>query len=176
MTKSDDKTNEPVVQGPSAKPQSSGGKVVIGSRLPHGLRMRVYRMVPQREATMGGYRDVVIAEQIGEDVLLNRSRVPFGMIPRHKVVNGYAITEGVDEDFWKLWLKDNAKSPMVRNQQIFAENSVEKAVARAKELVDELSGLEPFRRDGTDPRRPKKTNAHLDDVTEVTRDDVEASA
>lgn len=149
----------------STKPEAAGAKVVVACKLPAGLWLRSFRMVKQRETTLGGTREIELAEEVGERFRINGNKVPFGVIPQHKIAGNYAITEGVPEDLWNAWLKDNERAPMVVNNLIFAEPTLERAVDRAKDQRKVLSGLEPFKKDG-DPRKPKRGNLNLDDVVE----------
>ena len=153
-------------QKPGPKPQSAGAKVTVACNLPHGLKIRNFTMIPSRELVMGGgVRDTTIAEHAGEDILLNGIATEHGKAPRHKIVAGYAITEGVDKESWNHWLADNQKSPMVLNRCVFAYERAGKTEDAAQDERGRLTGLEPFKKKN-DPRRPKRI-ANVGDVTEA---------
>lgn len=148
------------------KPESAGAKVTVACNIPNGLRLRNFIMIPDRELVMGGgVRETTRAESAGEDIVINGTAVPFGNAPRHKIICGYALTEGVDKEAWDKWLVDNARSPMVLNRCIFAYDRVADAEDAAEEHQGTLSGLQPFQKDG-DPRRPRRA-ANLSDITEA---------
>lgn len=155
-----------VVQHRHRKPTAAGDKVIIACKIPNGLRLRIFKMVDDREPSPTGYRDIKRAEPVGDDVLIKGTAyklVP-GNFPKHRIIFGYALTEGVDRHFWETWLEQNKDSMMVKNKAIFACTSLDDAEAEAKENEKRFLGLEPMRTDGTDPRRPRR----LPGVGEVT--------
>ena len=160
-----------VVQGPSRQPSSAGAKVVVACKLPHGIRMRAFQMMTEREQTPMGAREVQIARPCGEPILIHGNAIPFGAIPAFKISRGFAMTEGVDRDTWANWFEANQTSDMVRNGLIFAEDTIERAVAKANEMAAVRSGLEPFRKEG-DPRAPRSVRG---EVGKVEQEDEQAS-
>lgn len=148
------------------KAESAGSKVTVACNIPNGLRIRNFTMIGSRELVMGGgSREIEVAEHVGEDILINGSAVEVGKAPRHRIVAGFAITEGVDKDSWDHWLENNQRSPMVLNGCIFAYERAGDTESAAVERKGTRSGLEPFRKDG-DPRRPRPS-AHVSDVVEA---------
>jgi hypothetical protein len=160
-----------VVQGPSRQPSPAGAKVVVACKLPHGIRMRPFKMMPEREQTPMGTREIQIARPCGDAILIHGNAVSFGAIPAFKIVRGFALTEGVDRDTWRNWFEANQTGDMVRNGLIFAEDTVERAVSRANECGKLLSGLEPFRKEG-DPRAPRSVRP---EVGKISQEDEQAS-
>ena len=165
--------DQQVEQIVTRKPSSAGAKVWVYCNLPAGIILQADRMIPHREVTQGGYRDIQIAEKIGEPIKINGNAVPRtvdgAIIRRHRMMGNYAITEGVDKDTWDAWLKSNVKSPMVLNKCIFALPSLD--AGKARELKKNLTGLEPFSPD-KDVRAPTPPK-HL---STVTADDGEEAA
>lgn len=58
----------------------------------------------------------------------------------------------VDESLWREWLKINKDLKFVRDGFVFEAASLQEAKGKAKERVDERTGLEPLQADGSDPR------------------------
>jgi hypothetical protein len=81
-----------------------------------------------------------------ERVIINGSAVPFGM-PSHP--DGYALTHGVDADFFVEWLSLYKDMDAVKKRFIFAYPKAADASAAAREMRDEKCGLEPL-----DPDNP----------------------
>jgi hypothetical protein len=160
-----------VIQSPARQPSSAGAKVVVACKLPHGIRIRPFKMMTERELTPMGSREIQVARPCGGEILVHGNAVQFGAIPTFKIVRGFALTEGVDRDTWVNWFDANQASDMVRNGLIFAEDTVERAVSRANESGKVLSGLEPFRKAG-DPRAPRSPIAQ---VSVVGQEDEQAS-
>ncbi len=155
-----------VKQIPGRQATSAGAKVTVACNLPAGIRMRNFVMRPSRELVMGGgVRETHVAEKVGEDIIIHGIAVPFGLAPRHRVVAGYALTEGVDKDAWDAWHKDNINSPMVKNSCIFAYEKQADTEDAAEDRKGTRTGLEPFAKSG-DPRRPRR-GANLDEVKEA---------
>jgi hypothetical protein len=126
-------------------------------------------MVTEREQTPMGTREIQVARPQGESVLIHGNAVPFGVIPAFKIVNGFALTEGVDRDTWVNWFEANRASDMVRNGLIFAEETLERAVSRANELASVRSGLEPFNKEG-DPRAPRSARPEVGRIEQASRE------
>lgn len=169
-------------QKPVAAPQDvrpivsasvSGSKVVIGLKLPNGLKMHLCDFVDDREPVPGGERGWKRpVKRPGSEIEIFGTVTPLGSLsPRTMVVGGYALTEGVDREYWKAWLEQNAQSDIVKNNLIFAEETRESAIARAKELSAVLSGLEPMRT-SKDPRAPKPLSRN---ITEIEAADTKAA-
>lgn len=143
------------------KVSRSGGKVTVACKLPHGLQLRCFRMVETAEPVMGGgSRLVPVAQQVGEPITINGNAVAFGAIPNFRIVAGYALTEGIDKDFFDKWREQNAELPAVKNRLIFAYEKSDVTADAAKECVAQRSGLEPLLQD-KDPRAPGRIKPGL---------------
>lgn len=161
-----------VKQRRGRKPESAGAKVTVACNLPAGIRMRAFKMVPFTEPVLGGgVRTTEIAEPVGDDILINGVSVAFGMAPQHRIVAGFALTEGVDKEVWDNWHQANINSPMVKNGCIFAYERPGETEDAAKDHRGQRSGLEPFQKD-KDPRRPRRPQ----NLTEVTEADERSAA
>jgi hypothetical protein len=139
--------------------------VTVACKVPNGLLLRAFKMVPAREQTPTGYRDIEKAEQVGNPVKINGPAVPFGQAPDYPIVGGYALTPNVGKEFFEEWLHQNEDHAAVRAKLIFAHGNLTVVSDRAKEQKDVLSGLEPLNPDRTtrngksvpiDPRFPSQ--------------------
>jgi len=150
------------------KPTSAGEKISIGCKLPNGLRLRNFRMIESSEPIAGGGRRTMqVAEHIGEDILLHGTATPFGVAPKCLIVNGYAITTGVDKDAFDKWMADNKDTAFVRNKMIIAHTNVDYVAGEAKENEKRASGMEPLD-PVQDPRRPRP-RSELDPIATATK-------
>lgn len=117
--------------------------VTVACKLPHGLTLRVFRMEDFAEPVMGGgTRTVKKAILAAEPVTLNRAAAPQGESHEHRVIGGYALTPGIDADFWGTWLEQNKDSDIVRNRLVFALEKEASVESKAREHKDTTSGLE----------------------------------
>lgn len=119
--------------------------VTIACKLPHGLLLRNFKMEETQEPVMGGgFRSVKVARQVGDTVRINGNAHPQDKAPIQTIVQGtgYALTPGVDKEFWDAWLVANKDHMAVRNGLIFAHEKEASAVAEAREKKSVRSGLE----------------------------------
>ena len=136
-------------------PKRSGETVTVACKTPNGLILRVFDMVPEYEQVMGGgNREVKVARQTGDPVVLNGNtvdpaRTSRGEYPEHQIVGGYALTPGVSRDFWERWLAENKSHPAVLNGLVFAHGTEAAARDQARDGAKLKSGLEPI-----DPEHP----------------------
>lgn len=143
------------IQRAAAKPTSAGAKVTVYCKMPCGLRIRNFRMVPQTEQVLGGgTREFHIAEPTGEEILIWGNRFRIGDPQTHRLVGDYGVTEGVDKDSWDAWLAANKEIPMVKNGLVFAAEKRDFGEDEAHDRRDTFSGLGPMAKDG-DPRAPR---------------------
>jgi len=82
-----------------------------------------------------------------ERVVLKGTAVPHGFPPVD--VGGYALTPNVDADFFVEWMAEYKNYAPVREGLIYAYAKPQDATARAMEMRDLKSGLEPL-----DPDKP----------------------
>jgi hypothetical protein len=122
----------------------SGRKVNVACKLPNGLLLRLFLMVPRSEATPTGSRNTIVSEQIGPTVRLNGFARAWGVIPDYPIIGGYAITKNVPKEFFDTWLEQNKHAPFVKNKLVWAYEQLDKVEGQAKEWKDTKSGLEPL--------------------------------
>jgi hypothetical protein len=119
------------------------GFVTVACKIPNGLELRVMAPKEEHEQVMGGgSRLVTKYYQTGESVAIKGCDARFGVpIITH---GGYALTTGVDKDFWDAWLEQNKETALVKNNLIFAMAREDSAVSKSREMAEIKSGMEPI--------------------------------
>jgi hypothetical protein len=119
--------------------------VWVACKMPHGLILRLHHFETVHEPVMGGgTREVKVARQHGAVVRIKGNRMPYGIIPEHRIVDGFAITENVPKKFWDEWLSQNQELLAVKNRLVFAFDTLGDTVDEAKKMASLKSGLEPL--------------------------------
>ncbi len=151
------------------KPEKNTGArasktVTVACKIPGGLILRGFVLVDRSELVMGGgTREIKVAQETGERVVINGPAAEKGKMPIARngmgmpddnlgmvqVEHGYALTHGVDAEFFNRWLEQNQTLDAVRNGLIFAHAQVSSVRAQAKDGARIRTGLEPI-----DPTRP----------------------
>lgn len=152
----------------AARPTRSyaGGKVTVCSKLPFALELQLCEPANVQMR----YKQESWVEQVwnkaGPVVVVQGTNYPIGSPPegtvwpdRPQMAGGYALTFGVDADFFERWLEQNATTDMVKNKMIFARENAEDAKAEAVENRSRDSGFGPLKVD-SDKRMPKKTRVN----------------
>jgi hypothetical protein len=139
-----------------ARIESSGAKYTVACKLPHGLVLQVYEEYEDGEAVLGGgVRVVKRFRPMGETITLNGNAMKFGEAPRHRIISGFALTEGVDKDFFDRWVEQNKDLPAVKNRLIYAFEKLDSVEGQAKNDASLRNGMEPMAID-RDPRSPRR--------------------
>lgn len=125
------------------KPATTGETVTIALKHPHGLILRLHKMVEEHESTPLGFRSMKIARCTGQSVTLRGYSERRSAVPPAATAGAFAFTYGVPKDFWEEWLKQNAEHPYVKEGLIFAASD-NKAADQASERKELRSGLEPL--------------------------------
>lgn len=121
------------------------GQVTVACKVPNGVLLRLFKMVPSSEPVLGGgRRETTIAEVIAAPVKIHGPARPFGADPVALVVGGYALTPNVDADFFAEWMRQNADHDMVKNNLIFAHEKRDTVEKKAEDRSEVLSGLQPM--------------------------------
>lgn len=135
---------------------SAGAKVTVACKLPHGLVLQVYEEYEDGEAVLGGgIRVVKRFRPTGETITINGNARKFGEAPDHRIVAGFALTEGVNKDFFERWLEQHKDLPAVKNRLIYAFESLDHVEGQAKNDANLRNGMEPLAPSG-DPRTPRR--------------------
>jgi len=137
---------------------TAGAKVTVACKI--GVAWFDLQLCEQRivmENTQTGPREVKQFARTGNIVRIRgtsypRGTPPIGFPERPAMINGYALTPGVDKDFWTKWLEQNARAPYVLSGMIMAFENVDAMKGKTRDVTD-LSGLEPVKPDN-DPRMP----------------------
>ena len=125
------------------KTTNSGETVTVACKLPHGLVLRCFDMVPTREPIMGGgFREVKMAQELPQTYTLKGNAHPQNMAPKAPIAGGYALTFGIPKDFLDRWLEENKQSDVILNGLIFAHTKSEMVQDQAEDQADVKSGLE----------------------------------
>jgi hypothetical protein len=121
--------------------------VSVASKLPHGLRLQLQQPIEVDEPVMGGgVRSVTRHQHYGNVVLLKGAAVTPQLGGEHRIEGGFAITAGVDADFFNKWMEQNKDHDAVKNGFIFAAEKPADVSAHIKLMKGEAGGFEP-----TDP-------------------------
>lgn len=118
------------------------GTYTVASKLPHGLVLQLQEPYKTVEAHMGGSREVERWRHVGKKVVLKGCSYPADSGQRTQIEGGFALTHGVDADFFDKWQQQNHDRDDLRNGMIFVAAKPQDAIAQAKEFKDELSGFE----------------------------------
>ena len=141
--------------------------VTVACKMPNGLLLHLQEEYTDHEQTPNGVRDIKRHRKVGEGVTVNGCAMPVGVPnpPKKQLVGGYALTRGVDAEFWAKWVEQNKDAPYVKNGIIFAMPNRDAVEDKAEEQEAIKSGLEPLnpsfsvKKDGTvvpdDPRFPR---------------------
>ena len=147
------------------------GVVTVACKIPMGIVLQEFKMMPEREQTPQGVRDIQVGRPTGKAAVINgtahapgRHRVDQSGNPVHITQSGYALTQNVDADLWESWLLFHKDHPMVQNRIIYASTKSGDIGAIGRENEARTSGLEPMRPDG-DPRAPARRTSISDGRT-----------
>jgi len=136
--------------------------VSVACKLPHGLVLRLFDIVDAVESNaLGDVRAIKRAEPRPEVVTikgyLEKQRPDQPMAARG---SSYAVTHGVDKDFFEKWLVQNKDHDAVKNKLIFASEKQDTVRGMMNEFKGTRSGLEPV-----DPNNlPKNVQTYKQDA------------
>ncbi|WP_241364100.1 hypothetical protein [Klebsiella pneumoniae] len=108
------------ISEPELTGKNMGNKIVVGCKLPCGLTI----------------------SHKGKSIELKGAR-------DSRILNGYGLTENVDEDFFNAWLEKYKNLEVVKKELIFSYSDLSSAQDAASERIKEKTGLE-----GLDPKKP----------------------
>lgn len=136
-----------------------GSTVTVACKIPNGLELRLHEGFDWDEPVMGGgTRTTKMFRQIGNSVFIKGSAAPHGVpIVLH---GGYALTPGVDADFWEKWVEQNAETALVKRHMIYAMPREDSAAAKGREQTEIKSGMERL-----DPAKLPKTGLGVEITT-----------
>ena len=142
--------------------QLSGETLTVACKLPHGLKLRLFDMVEFDEAVAGGgFRRSKRAQPRNETVTLRGYLTEIKesgiLMPSQK--GSFALTHGVNKDFFLRWLRENEDLEVVKNHLVFAHES--DTLGAAKEMNGST-------KTGLDPLDPSNLNAKSSPHVKVT--------
>lgn len=123
----------------------STATVTVASKMPFDFILRIYDFAKRYEPVMGGgTREVKIAERRrgSKEFIVQGNSWPQNKGPHQKLEFGFAITSGIPKAFWEEWLEQNKDADYIMNGMLFAFGESASAVAKAREMEKEKSGLE----------------------------------
>lgn len=150
----------------SPKP-TKAATLTVACKVPNGMILQLCKEMDHQEAILGGgMRTVKQWHPFGDKVKINGPAHPFGVMPNYRIVGGYALTEGVNEEFFNVWMKQHEHDASVVNHMIFAHSKTDYAVDWAKDHKSTLSGLQPLvmSKNNLDPRVPKSKVASVGNI------------
>ena len=121
------------------------GTVTVGCKIPQGIMLDIYDWETVSLPVMaGGFKEVRMARALPWQHRLNGPARKIGQDVPYQIIEGAALTHGVDADNFAIWLEQRKESDIVRNGLVFAQIKVGDAVAQAKEHRNQKSGFEPI--------------------------------
>jgi len=122
------------------------GQVTVACKLPHGLILQICKEVEKAEAQRDGAHKLVkewirLPEKVKIKGYLEKYRVD---LPPAAQGSSYALTHGVDKDFWDQWLAQNRDLDMVKAKLIFASDKQDTIRTATKDYEKVKCGLEPI--------------------------------
>lgn len=133
----------------SESASTSSDTVVFACKHPPGLKLVVWVIGAKAYPALGRPGEMVgepkaFADPHFKPVMIHGPAVAPGQIPKGvgKLVNGYCFTPGVNREFAERYMEQNAESAFIENGIVFFEDTVEQAMAHAREMKGVHSGLE----------------------------------
>lgn len=149
---------------------TAGAKVTVACKVPVAwLDLQLYEPRTEMENTQTGPRERKVFRATGNIVRIRgtsypRGTPPLGFPDKPQIVNGFALTQGVEKDFWDKWLVQNAKSPMVISGALAAFESLDALKGKTRDRSADMTGLEPVS-PYEDNRMPKPSLRGVGPVT-----------
>lgn len=115
----------------------TGTTVSVACKLPHGLVLQNSRAVMDGKKVLKWIKD-------GPEVVIKGAAVHVGEPAGKDISGGFALTHGVDAEFFRNWLEHHAEFPAVKQGLIFAHEQKASAADEAKDRAGIESGFEPL--------------------------------
>lgn len=150
--------------------------VTVVCKIPNGMILQLCEPMTQVETMFGGgERTFTQMHPVGDKVRVHGPAVPFGARAEYDIKGGFAVTEGVDAEFWERWLAQHKNDLSVVNKQIYANEDSSYAVDWAKDHKSVTSGMQPLVPD-TDSRMPKRGKFKIETEEEWAKRNRRAAA
>ena len=123
------------------------GQVTVACKLPHGLILQLCKEVEEPEQGQAGHKLVKVWKRQPERVKINGYLAKYQPdLPPAAENSSYALTHGVDKEFWDQWLAQNRELDMVKAKLIFASEKQDTVTQAMKTYDGTKCGLEPLDR------------------------------
>ena len=148
---------ETAVVGDDAGPATGTDTVTVACKVPNGLHMVLYDTVREEVLDLGGnkvpslrsYPRPGVATRVLRGCAVDIDKMRKGIVSSHRIVQGdlsgtgFGLTSGVPRTDWEEWSQTVGKD-FVASGMVFAMPDDRRAEAKARELRNERSGLEPL--------------------------------
>jgi hypothetical protein len=143
---------DPAAEEPNDADAPGGSSTVtVACKYPLGFQLRLHALktnnIPKGG---GGYEQEKRWVPVGEIVEIRGYKGLYfddASHPRYPVIGGYALTPGVNRQFWDQWLEQNKDNPIVKSKLIFAHHEKSSVDSFCRDNKDVLCGLEPIHPD-----------------------------
>jgi hypothetical protein len=121
------------------------GTVTVACKVPNGILLQIYEFETRQVSVMaGGLREVKIAKPLPWSHRLNGPAKKLGQEVGYSIIQGAALTHGVDADNFAIWMSQRKGDLIVKNGLVFAHAKPESVAAQAAEHRDQRSDFEPI--------------------------------
>lgn len=123
----------------------SNATVVVASKAPFDIILKLYDFVERSEPVMGGgLRTFKQAQErlSAKSFIVQGNSWAQNQGPHQQIVGGYAITHGIPKAFWDEWLEQNQDLDMVKNKMIFAHAEAASVTSKATDQDEIKSNIE----------------------------------
>lgn len=139
------KPKEATMSGPEIMTENKSEYVLVGCKIPNGLKLRLFRPMETYEPVIGGgSRKVTKWTPTGVQYELHGSRVAPGKMPNYLISLGAAYTR-LPREFWDKWVAQNKECALLRNNVLWAVDDDNRSARDAARDAEKIrSGLGPL--------------------------------
>lgn len=164
------------IAAPSVQTPLKRKTVTVASKLPMSIEIQLCRPKESRVTGQFGSTTETVNVKQGAIYVIRGVGHPVGQTPKGfpkapEMVesSGFALTHGVDADWFAEWLEQNKETEMVQSGLIQAHGDVEYLEDKTTAEYAKLdSGLGPLNPEG-DPRQPKSVNSAVSEIRSEPR-------
>ncbi len=123
----------------------AGETVVVASKMQLALQLQLQHPYQVTEELFGGgVRERTRYAKGGKTIVINGCALDRGGPSDKQFAGGFALTYGVEKDFWDAWVAQHQGFAPLEKGEIFAYASSGKTIGEAKEKADLKTGGEPL--------------------------------
>jgi hypothetical protein len=115
----------------------AGNTLTVACKLPHGLVLQNSRAIMDGKKVLKWIKE-------GPEVVIKGCATHVGQPITKEIASGFALTHGVDAEFFRTWIEHHAEFPAVKEGLIFAYETAEAVAGEAKDKAELESGFEPL--------------------------------